>query len=148
MNKSVKELEQIIVLNLKSANLLRNEVEKKENEKHDLLKDISLNIIDIIDSFERIEEGVNEKEYTKIDEVNKTISRYKTIQKKLLGLLQKHGVTKIEFPNNRLIVGLCEVVDTEADNNMKNDELVSVIRNGYIRGKELIRPAQIIVVKN
>jgi len=148
MKESVNELEQIIVQNLKSINLLKNEVERKENEKHDLLKDISLNIIDILDSFERIEESINEKEYNKIDEVNKTINRYRTIQKKLLSLLQKYGVTKIEFPDNRLIVGLCEVVETEADIAQKNDEIISVIRNGYIRGNELIRPAQIIVVKN
>ena len=148
MKESVNELEQLIVQNLKSTNLLKNEVERKENEKHDLLKDISLNIIDIIDSFERIEESIIEKEYNKIDEVNKTTSRYRTIQKKLLSLLQKHGVTKIEFPDKRLIVGLCEVVETEADSNRKNDEIISVIRNGYIRGKELIRPTQIIVVKN
>ena len=148
MKESVTELEQLIVQNLKSTNLLKNEVERKENEKHDLLKDISLNIIDIIDSFERIEESIIEKEYNKIDEVNKTTSRYRTIQKKLLSLLQKHGVTRIEFPDNRLIVGLCEVVETEADSNRKNDDIISVIRNGYIRGKELIRPAQIIVVKN
>ncbi len=148
MKESVTELEQLIVQNLKSTNLLKNEVERKENEKHDLLKDISLNIIDIIDSFERIEESIIEKEYNKIDEVNKTTSRYRTIQKKLLSLLQKHGVTRIEFPDNRLIVGLCEVVETEADSNRKNDDIISIIRNGYIRGKELIRPAQIIVVKN
>jgi molecular chaperone GrpE (heat shock protein) len=148
MKEPVIELEEFIVQSLKSANLLKNEIERKENEKHDLLKDISLNIIDIIDSFERIEESIIEKEYNKIDEVNKTTGRYRTIQKKLLGLLQKHGITKIEFPDNRLIVGLCEIVETEADSNRRNDEIISVIRNGYIRGKELIRPAQIIVVKN
>ena len=148
MKETFTELEQLIVQNLKSNNFLKNEVERKENEKHDLLKDISLNIIDIIDSFERIEESIIEKEYDKIDEVRKTVNRYKSIQKKLLGLLQKYGITKIEFPDNRLIVGLCEVVETEADSNRKNDEIISIIRNGYIRGKELIRPAQIIVVKN
>ena len=148
MKESVTELEQLIIQNLKSTNLLKNEVERKENEKHDLLKEISISIIDILDSFERIEESVIEKEYHKIDEVSKTVNRYKTIQKKLLGLLQKHGVTRIDFPDNRLIVGLCEVVETEADSNRKNDEIISVIRYGYIRGKELIRPAQIIVVKN
>lgn len=148
MKESVNELEQLIIQNLKLTNLLKNEVERKENERHDLLKEISISIIDILDSFERIEESVIEKEFHKIDEVSKTVSRYKTIQKKLLGLLQKHGVTRIEFPENRLIVGLCEVVETEADSNRKNDDIISVIRNGYIRGKELIRPAQIIVVKN
>jgi len=148
MKETFTELEQLIVQNLKSNNFLKNEVERKEIEKHDLLKDISIRIIDILDSFEQIEESVIEKEYDKIDEVRKTVNRYKTIQKKLLGLLQKYGITKIEFPDNRLIVGLCEVVETEADSNRKNDEIISIIRNGYIRGKELIRPAQIIVVKN
>ncbi|MCB0537945.1 MAG: nucleotide exchange factor GrpE [Bacteroidetes bacterium] len=148
MKESVTELEQLIIQNLKSTNLLKNEVERKENEKHDLLKDISLSIIDIIDSCENINEWVLNNQYNQIDEAKKTNSRYKTIQKKLLALLQKYGITKIEFPENRLIVGLCEVVETEVDNNRKNDEIISVIRNGYIRGKELIRPAQIIIVKN
>ena len=148
MIESVTELEQLIIQNLKSTNLLKNEVEQKEHEKHDLLKDISLSIIDIIDSCENINEWVLNNQYNQIDEAKKTNSRYKTIQKKLLALLQKYGITKIEFPENRLIVGLCEVVETEVDNNRKNDEIISIIRNGYIRGKELIRPAQIIIVKN
>jgi molecular chaperone GrpE (heat shock protein) len=148
MNDKIKELESIIVQNLQSSNRLKNEVEKKENEKHDQLKDISLGIIDILDSFERVEESLIEKGLTKDDAAGKIMNRYKTIQKKLLNLLQKHGITKIEFPENRLIVGLCEVVETEADSNRKNDEIISVVRSGYIRGKELIRAAQIIVVKN
>ena len=148
MNDSMTELENLIVLNLQSANNFKNEVEKKENEKHDQLKDISLGMIDILDSFERVEESLIEKGRDKNDEACKTMNRYKTIQKKLLNLLQKYGISKIEFPDNRLIVGLCEVVETEADNDKKNDDIISVVRSGYIRGKELIRAAQIIVVKN
>ena len=75
-----KQLSQIIVENLQSNNHFKNEIEQKENEKHDLLKDMSLNIIDIIDSCEHIEEWVIENNYNEIDEVKKTNSRYKTIQ--------------------------------------------------------------------
>jgi molecular chaperone GrpE (heat shock protein) len=148
MNQSVSELKQLIIQNLKSTSILKNVVESKENEKHDLIKNVSLNIIDIIDSCENIDEWVIDNEYNEVDEARKTNSRYKTIQKKLLALLQTQGVSRIEFPDNRLIVGLCEVIETEADRNRKNDEIISIIRTGYIRGKELVRPAQIIVVKN
>lgn len=148
MNDSITELENLIVLNLQSTNNFKNEAEKKENEKHDQLKDISLGMIDILDSFERVEESLIEKGMDKNEEASKTMNRYKTIQKKLLNLLQKYGISKIEFPDNRLIVGLCEVVETEANSDKKNDEIISVVRSGYIRGKELIRAAQIIVVKN
>jgi molecular chaperone GrpE (heat shock protein) len=143
-----KQLNQIIVENLQSNNHLKNEIEKKENEKHDLLKDLSLKIIDVIDSFENSEEWVTENELNKVDEAKRAVSKFKIVHRKLVGLLREYGITKIEFPDNRLIVGLCEVVETEADSQKKNDEIISVIRNGYIRGKELIRPAQIIVVKN
>jgi molecular chaperone GrpE (heat shock protein) len=142
------QLNQIIVENLQSNNHLKNEIEQKENEKHDLLKDLSLKIIDVIDSFENSEEWVTENELNKVDEARRAVSKFKIVHRKLLGLLKENGITKIEFPDNRLIVGLCEVVETEADSQKKNDEIISVIRNGYIRGKELIRPAQIIVVKN
>jgi molecular chaperone GrpE len=139
---------EIIVQNLQSNNHLKNAIEQKENEKRDLLKDLSLKIIDIIDSFENSEEWIAENDLNKVDEVRRAIGRFKIIQRRLLALLKEHGITKIEFPDNRLIVGLCEVVDTEADSQRNNEEIVSVIRSGYMRGRELIRPAQIIVVKN
>ncbi|HQF36763.1 MAG TPA: nucleotide exchange factor GrpE [Candidatus Dojkabacteria bacterium] len=142
------QLNQIIIETLQSNNHLKNEIEKKENEKYDLLKSISLKIIDVIDSFENSEEWVIANDLNKVDEAKRTINKFKIVHRKLLGLLKEYGITKIEFPDNKLIVGLCEVVETEADSNRKNDEIISVIRNGYIRGKELIRPAQIIVVKN
>ena len=148
MNDSIIELTDIITKNLQLTNNLKNEVERKELEKHDQLKDIALIVIDILDSFERIEESIKEKGIENNEDLIKTMNRYKTIQKKNLNLLQRYGITKVEFPDNRLIVGLCEVVETEADINKKNDEIVSIVRSGYIRGNELIRSAQLIVIKN
>lgn len=148
MNDSIKELEKIITLNLQSTNNLKNEVEKKVNEKHDLLIEISKGIIETLDTFDKVDEWLNEKGLDKNEDSVKTKNRYNSVKTKLLNLLQKYGITKIEFPDNRVIVGLCEVVETEADSNRKNDEIISVVRSGYIRGNELIRAAQIIVVKN
>ena len=144
----MEELEKLITANLQLSNSLKNNIEKKEIEKHDQLKGISLGIIDTLDSFERVEEGLIEKDFDKNAEGNKIMSKYKTIQKKLLMILQKNGISRIEFSENKHIVGLCEVVETESDITRKNDEIISVVRNGYIRGKELIRAAQVIVVKN
>ena len=148
MTDPIVKLELIIIQNLLDVNNLKNEVEKKEFEKNDQLKEICLRIIEILDSFEQIEESLTEKININNEDAKKIINRYTTIRKKLLSLLKKYGVTKIEFPNNRLIVGLCEVVEIEADNIRKNDEIISIVRNGYIRGKELIRASQIVIVKN
>ena len=148
MKSSEKELESIIIKNLQSISALKNEIESKEMELHDQIKKNAEEVIRIIDSFELIEDDFIAKGLDKDDIIIKAINRYKTIKKKLLNLLQKSGITKIEFSENRMIVGLCEVVETIADNSKQNDEIVSVVRSGYIRGNELIRPAQVIIVKN
>jgi molecular chaperone GrpE (heat shock protein) len=148
MDESVKKLKNIVIKNLKKTNELKNEVGQIKNEKHDQLKDISKGIIDVLDSFKRVEERVLKKGYNEVEEAEKTMNRYKSVEKKLLILLRKHGITKIEFPDKKLIFGLCEVVETKEAKDREDDEIISIVKNGYIRGKEVIRPAQIIVVKN
>ena len=144
----INELQKIITEHLNKISHLYNEVDKSELEKHNQLKEFSKGIIEIIDSLENIEEGLIEKGFNEIEETKKIMSRYQSIRKKLYYLLAKYGVTKIDFPDNRLIVGLCEVVDTIDDPSKENDAIISVLRNGYIRGNELIRSAQIVIVKN
>ncbi|MBL7692748.1 MAG: nucleotide exchange factor GrpE [Flavipsychrobacter sp.] len=147
MNSLLLEIESLLTKNLKTSVDLKNQGEQRELALLDQMKQVFLGVIDTLDSFERIEGSV--KERTPEDETAiKTITRFKTVEKKLINLLRNYGITKLEFPDNRLIVGFCEVIDTEADSKRKNDEIVTVVRNGYIRGSELIRAAQIIVVKN
>jgi len=148
MRSQISDLESLITQTLQYSTTLKNAVERKEIEKSDQLKEISIHIIDILDSFEIIEDSLNEKGIVKDSQEYKLIIRYKTIQRKLLNLLQRYGITKIEFPDNKLIIGFSEVVETEPDIYRKNDEIISIVRNGYTRGTELIRVAQLIVVKN
>lgn len=148
MRHELKDLENIITKSLISSSTLNNSIIQKDLEKQDLLKEIALSIIDVLDSFENIESILAEKELDKIEDVSRTMKRYQSVKKKLLLILQKHGITKIEFPDNRLVLGICEVIETEVDNSKKDDEIVSIVRNGYIRGNELIRAAQLIIVKN
>jgi len=148
MNETLSDLETNISSTLKHVVELKNQVERIENQKLDQLRDISTGIIDILDSIEMIQERYQQKGLDGNDEVSKVNARYLSVQKKLILLLQKHGITKMEFPENRLIVGWCEVTETEPDPNKSNDEIISILRQGYIRGKEVIRSAQIITVKN
>ena len=100
MNDSIKELENLITLNLQTANNLKNEIEKKVNEKHDLLIEISKGIIETLDTFDKVDEYLIEKGMDKNEDSVKTKNRYNSVKTKLLNLLQKYGITKIEFPDN------------------------------------------------
>ena len=98
MSKEQNEIENYITTTLREIVSLKNNIDELENEKKDQFKKLILGIIDVIDSFERAEEGLIEKQLNKTDEVFKTMQRYKLVLKKLQNLLSIHGVTKLEFP--------------------------------------------------
>jgi molecular chaperone GrpE (heat shock protein) len=148
MKKEVSEIEGIITNILKSESDLKNIIEQKELEKQDQLKEFALSIIDVLDSIENIESSMIERGLDKVEDIIKTMKRYNSVSKKLILILQKHGITRIDFLENMMIADYCEVIEKQPDISKKNDEIVSIIRNGYIRGKELIRPAQVIIIKN
>ncbi len=147
MDIEVSTLSDILIADKKQIVDLKKEIKDLKNEKQDLMKDFFLSIIKIIDSFESKEENLTEK-YISNTDAEKIIQSYRSIKTQLLNLLSKYGVTKLEFPENRLIVGFSKVVDTEPDQTKKNDTILEIVKNGYIRGSELIREAEIIIVKN
>jgi len=148
MNKNLDKLTDLHKKNLIEIVDLKNKLESSIQEGHDLFINIVLDIIDVIDTFEKAEEVILDKGLGKAEGGSKIMERYKSVNKKLSNILHKHGITKIEFPENRLIVGFCKVVDTEPDQAYPNDTILSIVRNGYHRGKELIRESEVIIVKN
>jgi molecular chaperone GrpE (heat shock protein) len=127
---------------------LNNNLEKCQIEKNDLFINYVKDIIEVIDTFEKAEEIINERGLNQQEESKKVINRYTTIQKRLFKILQKRGVSQLQFPENKLIIGFCDVVETEPNPDLENDTIIKVVRNGYIHGKELIREAEVIIVKN
>lgn len=111
MENELLDIELLLKKGLTENLELKNKVKEKDLEKQDLMKDFFLSIIKIIDSFESKEDNLNEK-YGKDEMAEKVIQSYNSIKKQLFNLLNRYGVTKLEFPENRLIVGYSKVVDT------------------------------------
>ena len=147
MIKELEELESILTNQLGANVDLKQELKRKELEMQDLKKEFFISVINVIDSFETKDENLKER-YAEETVAQRTIKSYSSIKRQLLYLLERHGVTQLEFPENRLIVGFSTVLETEPDNTKENDEIISVIKQGYIRGSELIREAELIVVRN
>ena len=147
MFKEISELKNKISDNLSEVLELKTSLKNKELEKQDLMKEFFLAIIEVVDSYENKENSLLEK-IPSDSECIKIINSFAAIKKKLLNLLLKYGVTKVEFPENKLIIGFSKVVGTEPDPTKKNDSIISIVRNGYIRAHEVIREAELIIVKN
>jgi molecular chaperone GrpE (heat shock protein) len=145
--KSIEDLETKINLYLTQILDLKNKLEQKEQDHYKTKKNLFLEIINIIDIYENKEEILKEK-YIDSNEELKLINNFAFLKKNLLNLLSNYGVTQIYFPENKMIIGYSKVISTEPNPTKENGTIIEIIRNGYTIGKDLIREAEIIVVKN
>ncbi|MEO4788100.1 nucleotide exchange factor GrpE [Bacteroides uniformis] len=127
---------------------LRNQLEEFEKSQDKRIDEIFCDFLTVLDTFERAEQTIKERELDKDETTKKAINRLLNAKKKALGVLEKFNVQKIEFENNKSIEELCEVADTEPDPGRETGDIVSIEKQGYTRHGHLIRPAEVIIVKN
>ena len=127
---------------------LRNQLEEFEKSQDKRIDEIFCEFLTVLDTFERAEQTIKERELDKDETTKKAINRLLNAKKKALGVLEKFNVQKIEFENNKSIEELCEVADTEPDPGRETGDIVSIEKQGYTIHGHLIRPAEVIIVKN
>ena len=127
---------------------LRNQLEEFEKNQEKRIDEIFCEFLTVVDTFERAEQAIKERELDKDDTTKKAINRLLNAKKKALFVLEKYDVKRIEFENNKSVEELCEVSDTEPDPTRETGDIVSIEKQGYKRSEHLIRPAEVIIVKN
>ena len=127
---------------------LRNQLEEFEKKQEKRIDEIFCEFLTVVDTFERAEQAIKERELDKDETTKKAINRLLNAKKKALFVLEKYDVKRIEFENNKSIEELCEVSDTEPDPTRETGDIVSIEKQGYKRSEHLIRPAEVIIVKN
>lgn len=128
--------------------MLRNKLEEFEKSQDKRIDEIFCEFLTVIDTFERAEQTIKEHEMDQDENTKRAINRLLNAKKKALFVLEKFDVKRIEFENNKSVEELCEVSDTEPDSDRETGDIVSIEKQGYTRQGHLIRPAEVIIVKN
>lgn len=126
---------------------LQNEKEqmKKQHEKE--LDDMCVQFLAVIDTFEKSEALIKERGWDQEENAARAIQRLLNAKRKAISTLEKIGVVKIEL-NGMMREDLCATVGTEPDASRKNDEIISIEKDGFTRNGHLIRRAEVVIVKN
>ena len=148
MNNVRDEIENKISDLLKEKLTLSNQLEEVKSSQDKRIDEIFCEFLTIIDTFERAEKTIEERGLDKDATTKKAINRLLNAKKKALYILEKFDVKRVELENNKLIEELCVVSDTEPDSNRETGDIVSIEKHGYTRQGHLIRPAEVIIVKN
>jgi len=136
------------ILNLDVVRDINNRVEQLQSEKNSQFFQLATGILTVVDTFEKLKKAVSKKALNKTNKGKKVLDRYKNVRKSLEEVLLQFDISKITFPDDQLIDRFYKIVGTEPNADKPDDTILSIVKNGYIRGTELIREAEVIVVKN
>ena len=137
------------VASLQRENLTgRNSLEEYKKSQEKFVDSIFSEFLTVIDTFDRAEKAIKERELDQDENAKKAINRQLNAKKKALAVLGKFDVREIEFKDGHSVPEQCSVVDTEPDAGRQTGEIISIERQGYTRNGRLLRPAEVVIVKN
>ncbi|NEX22978.1 nucleotide exchange factor GrpE [Thiorhodococcus mannitoliphagus] len=121
---------------------LSTELDAYKRKTQDNETDLFLDLVGVLDAFENLFNNLS------LDTLDKSTKRaFKSvgaIQRKLTRLLEARGIARLEFPDGRAQVGRCKVIETRATDEVEEGTILAVVRNGYRRGEQVLRPAEVI----
>lgn len=133
----------------KKANLqLKNDLEQKSLDNERRFDALINDIIQILDAYEKSETKVKEMGLMDDENAQKGIKRMLQPKKVALSILSKYNVAQIDLDGKLMDENVCTIVDTEPDSEKEDGLVLSVEKNGYVRGDRLVRRAEVIVVRN
>lgn len=148
MNTKFSKIEEEIT-KIKKENLKqRNEIDELSLNNERQLDALINDVIQIIDAYEKAETKVKESGLYDDENVQKAVKRMLQPKKVALSVLSKYNVSQIDLDGKIVNDDICTVVDTEPDPDKEDGLVLSIEKNGYLRGDRLIRRAEVIVVRN
>ncbi|WP_430932187.1 nucleotide exchange factor GrpE [Saccharicrinis sp. 156] len=145
----INQLNQLVDLNLENEKQLlahRNEIKTLQREKDEEKRKFLISVIEMVDAFERKEENLHKK-HEEAD-AKKIIKNFAIVKKRMLNVLNDNDVSEVELKHFEIDSSVVMIVDTVKDESNRNDYIAEVLKKGYKIGGNILRQAEIILVKN
>lgn len=137
----------IIAFQQKIISLTQSQ-EEKDKQFNALEKQYALELIEIIDAFESIFNNLATKE-SALDKTSKrVIKSCRSVYRKTLRILEEKEINQMEFLDNQAQVGLCKIIETQSNPELKDGHIIAIVKNGYQQKDRIIRVAEVITVSN
>lgn len=125
---------------------MENMKRRMQKEKEGLLKfgneKILLDLLEVIDNFERTIDALKEDEDKKIKNI---VTGIDMVKKQFSGILQKYGLTVVESLGKTFDPNFHEAVSQKAVEGKGEDEILEEYQKGYVLNGRLLRPAKVVV---
>ncbi|NCR52305.1 MAG: nucleotide exchange factor GrpE [Microcystis aeruginosa L211-07] len=139
-----KLLSQIRTLFKEEASLkqaLRQQGENNRSEK----EQIFLELLEVFDTLESLLNFLEDRPDEPDERVWKRLPKsLKSVQTKLLSILEKRQVLKIELSDHQPDFTICQVVEREIRPDLAEQTITKIVRQGFTIEDKLLRPIEVI----
>ena len=127
---------------------LNNWVSSQEEAKDNQVGDICKDFLQVLEAFEWAEATIHERGLDQSKISTSAIARMLTAKTKLLDVLESHGVKKVEFEDDVFDAAKGKIVGSVPNENKPDGVVDHIQRDGFYRKERLLRPAEVVLVKN
>ncbi len=139
-----EEIKKLYDENIHLNNWISTQEQSSDNQVGEMCKDF----LQVLESFEWAEDTIHERGLDQSRISTGAIQYLLTAKTKLLEVLERYGVKKVEFNNDMMDASKAQIVGTEPDEEKEDGVVLRIKRDGFIRKDKLLRKADVILVKN
>jgi molecular chaperone GrpE len=135
---------QAIGLLLKERVLWQQGLREQQEESATANEEIFLELLEVVDALEFLLNYLTDSSESISPAWQGLPKSVASVQKKLLGILEKRQVNPIDFQETKPDFSLCRVVDREMRDDLENRTILKIVRRGFRLGNKLLRPVEAI----
>ena len=117
--------------------------EKAASEQEELF----LELLEIFDALEFLLNYIAENSEINPQFIKRLPKSLATIQKKLVNILEQRQVQLIDFQETKPNFSVCQVVEREERNDLEEQTITKVVRQGFCLDGKILRPVEVITSK-
>ncbi len=143
----IDEVRDFIRMSLNENIKLNNWISTQEQVSDDKVGEICKDFLQVLEQFEWAENTIHERGLDQSKISTGAITRLLTAKQKLLEVLETYGVKTVTFTDG-MVNAKANIVDTVTDPEKRDGQVVEIHRDGFYRKDKLLRPAEVVVVRN
>ena len=144
----LKKIEEDIIKLIKETALLKEEQENQEKRHHAQTKTLLLNILEVLDDFDRKFNNIGLKIQEADEQTKIWINYFKSTKKMLVNVIREMGVVEIETIGLKAVAGSHFTVEGVPRKGMEEEIIIEELKKGYFWKNEILRKSEVITVKN
>jgi molecular chaperone GrpE len=128
--------------------VLQQSLREQQTEATANTEDLLLELLEVTDALEALLKYLENNPDPSPEFIQHLPKSVGAVQRKFLSVLSKRQVKPIELHSDQPDFNYCRVVDREIRNDVEDQTIIQVVRQGFLIGEKVLRPTEIITSKS